>query len=187
MALETTSYIGGLVASNPPGTDAVSQGDDHIRLTKTALLNCFAGYSGAILVTGADGGAANNYTITPTTPLLAYTARMIAVFSPAAQNTGAATLNVSGLGPKDLKSVSGAVLASGDLAVGTIYAAFYNGSEFRLSAITKNYADQLAFSAALPAQPGGTDVYVLSSVGGVASWILSPKAPDYLNQSLGVI
>lgn len=187
MPLETGNFINDLVATNPPGTDPKSQGDDHLRLLKTALKNCFAGFAGAIMVSGADGGVANAYTVTPMTALLVYTNRMILVFSPVAENTGAVTLNVSGLGPKDLKSVSGAALVAGDLTVGTIYAAFYNGSEFRLSAITKNYADQLAFSSALPAQPGGTDTYVLVSIGGVSSWVLSPKAPDYLNQSLGVV
>lgn len=186
MSLETGNYIGNLVATNPPGTDPKSQGDDHLRLIKNALLNCFAGYSGAVMVTGSDGGAVNAYTVTPATALLAYSSRMILVFSPTVTNTGAATINVSGLGPKDIKSVSGAAMVAGDLAAGTIYAAFYNGSEFRLSAITKNYADQLAFSSALPAQPGGTDTYVLVSIGGVSSWVLSPKAPDYINQSLGV-
>ena len=37
MALESASYISGLVIANPPGTDAISQGDDHIRLIKTVL------------------------------------------------------------------------------------------------------------------------------------------------------
>tara|TARA_R110000824_G_scaffold194520_1_gene377177 strand:+ start:291 stop:1022 length:732 start_codon:yes stop_codon:yes gene_type:complete len=37
MALESATYISGLVAANPPGTDAISQGDDHIRLIKSVL------------------------------------------------------------------------------------------------------------------------------------------------------
>ena len=37
MALESASFISGLVAANPPGTDAISQGDDHLRLIKTVL------------------------------------------------------------------------------------------------------------------------------------------------------
>ena len=37
MALESATYISGLVAANPPGTDAISQGDDHIRLRKSVL------------------------------------------------------------------------------------------------------------------------------------------------------
>tara|TARA_R100000687_G_scaffold52345_1_gene41709 strand:+ start:37 stop:777 length:741 start_codon:yes stop_codon:yes gene_type:complete len=37
MALESASYISGLVAANPPGTDVISQGDDHLRLIKSVL------------------------------------------------------------------------------------------------------------------------------------------------------
>ena len=37
MSLESASFISGLVSANPPGTDAISQGDDHIRLIKTVL------------------------------------------------------------------------------------------------------------------------------------------------------
>jgi len=37
MALESAAFISGLVSANPPGTDAISQGDDHLRLIKTVL------------------------------------------------------------------------------------------------------------------------------------------------------
>ena len=37
MGLESATYVSGLVDANPPGTDAISQGDDHIRLIKTVL------------------------------------------------------------------------------------------------------------------------------------------------------
>ena len=37
MALESASYISGLVSTNPSGSDAISQGDDHLRLIKTVL------------------------------------------------------------------------------------------------------------------------------------------------------
>ncbi len=39
MALESASYIDGLVTTNPTGSDSISQGDDHIRLIKTVLKN----------------------------------------------------------------------------------------------------------------------------------------------------
>ena len=41
MGLESATYVSGLVDANPPGTDAISQGDDHIRLIKTVLKNTF--------------------------------------------------------------------------------------------------------------------------------------------------
>ncbi len=37
MALESASFIAGLVATNPGGSDSISQGDDHLRLIKDVL------------------------------------------------------------------------------------------------------------------------------------------------------
>ena len=48
MSLESATYIDGLVASNPPGDDPRSQGDDHLRLVKSVLKNTFPNASGAI-------------------------------------------------------------------------------------------------------------------------------------------
>ena len=39
MALESATYVDGLVITNPTGSDSISQGDDHIRLIKTVLKN----------------------------------------------------------------------------------------------------------------------------------------------------
>jgi len=41
MGLETGTYVSDLIATNPPGTDPKSQGDDHLRLIKGVLLNTF--------------------------------------------------------------------------------------------------------------------------------------------------
>lgn len=167
MGLETVNNIADLVRTNPTGSDPKSQGDDHIRNLKTALLNNVVGYPGAVAVTGVDGGAVNAYTLTPAAgTLVAYGLRMVAVFSPTVTNTGAVTLNIGGLGARNVRSVSGAALAAGDLVAGNLYAAFYNGTEFRMLGITKNYVDQLAFAASLPAQSLG----FLTSTGTVASF-----------------
>ena len=39
MALESATFISGLVNTNPNGSDSISQGDDHLRLIKTVLKN----------------------------------------------------------------------------------------------------------------------------------------------------
>lgn len=39
MALESATYISGLVDTNPSGSDSISQGDDHLRLIKSVLKN----------------------------------------------------------------------------------------------------------------------------------------------------
>jgi len=54
MALETASYISELVAANPPGTDPISQGDDHIRMIKDVLKTQFSGLVGTTAVTASE-------------------------------------------------------------------------------------------------------------------------------------
>lgn len=51
MAIETASYINDLNVSNPPGSDPVSQADDHIRLLKAALKSTFPNITGAVTAT----------------------------------------------------------------------------------------------------------------------------------------
>ena len=54
MALESTTYINGLVVTNPTGTDARSQGDDHIRLVKSAIKATFPSLTGAVSSTHTE-------------------------------------------------------------------------------------------------------------------------------------
>ena len=51
MALETTTYIDGLVATNPTSSDNVGDGDNHIRLTKNAIKLTFPAIAGAVTPT----------------------------------------------------------------------------------------------------------------------------------------
>jgi len=48
MALESASYLNGLVSTNPAATDNVSQGDDHLRLIKSVLKNSFPSVDTAV-------------------------------------------------------------------------------------------------------------------------------------------
>ena len=54
MALESASFIDGLVPSNPTSTDSVSQADDHLRLIKAALKNTFPNLTGPVNTTQAQ-------------------------------------------------------------------------------------------------------------------------------------
>lgn len=55
MSLESATYISQLIATNPVGAvDYVSQGDDHLRLVKTVLLNSFPNISGAVTATHTE-------------------------------------------------------------------------------------------------------------------------------------
>lgn len=55
MGLEVATYISGLNASNPVGvSDPKSQGDDHLRLIKSTLLNTFPNINAAVSATPAE-------------------------------------------------------------------------------------------------------------------------------------
>jgi microcystin-dependent protein len=54
VALETFNYLDSLVPANPPVSDGVVQGDDHIRGIKLALKNTFPNVTGAVTGTQAD-------------------------------------------------------------------------------------------------------------------------------------
>lgn len=186
MTIESVTNIGDLDSTKPGPADPKSEGDDHIRNLKTAVLNSFAGFAGAICVTGTDGGTANAYTLTPARALPAYGLRMEVVFSPTASSTGASTLSISGLPATPLVTVAGDPIKAGDLVAGRIYLAIYDGAQFRLAAITKNYIDQIAFSTALPPPPATTGQVFLAYENGVFSYV-SISTPDFILQSQGII
>jgi hypothetical protein len=51
MGLEVTTYVDGLVSTNPVSGDPMGQSDDHIRLLKSALKNTFPNVTGAVTAT----------------------------------------------------------------------------------------------------------------------------------------
>ena len=169
MALETGNYVGDLVITNPTASDQKSAGDDHLRLIKTALKTSFAGFTGSIILTGSDTGGVNNYALTTTPALPAYVAGMMVLFNPSATNTTTSTINISALGDKTIKTVDGAALTAGDFVAGIYHLLIYDGTDFRLIGLTKNYADNLSFSSSLPSQTGNGGKYITTD-GTTASW-----------------
>ncbi|HEY8027697.1 MAG TPA: hypothetical protein VIF60_24365 [Burkholderiaceae bacterium] len=176
MGLESVTYANDLVQANPTGGDVKSQGDDHLRNIKAALKNTIPGFLGAVAIAGPESGVANVYVVTPVTPLQSYTQNSILVLQPGNTNTGAATVNVSALGALPLQSCVGAPLAANDLIAGDYYVFVCTGTAFNLVGVTKNYADQLAFSSVVPTQPGGATQRSFNTVNGVATWSI-PRAP----------
>lgn len=59
MGLETATYIGDFVPTDPGSGDLVSQGDDHIRLVKTVLQNTFPSVEKAFYFPTASAVSAN--------------------------------------------------------------------------------------------------------------------------------
>lgn len=134
MALETGNYINDLVITNPTSNDPKSAGDDHLRLLKKTLKETLNGFTGAILVTATDTGNATAHVLTPSTALIGYTPMLCLLYLPAITNTGAVTVNVSGLGAKSIKTMYGANPTSGDIIANVPMLLMYNGTNFLLLA-----------------------------------------------------
>lgn len=130
MALESGYYINDLVIANPLTSDPKSQGDDHIRLLKTVIKETLNGFTGSILLTATDTGTAAAHVLTPTTALVGYTPMLCLLYQPLVTNTGAVTVNVSGLGAKAIKTLAGADPTAGDLVAGSPVLLVYTGTNF---------------------------------------------------------
>jgi hypothetical protein len=79
----------------------------------------------------ADTGAANALVVAVTPAPSAYTAGMQINVKVANNNTGAATINVNGLGAKSIQR-NGASLGSGALVAGQVYRLVYDGTYFQM-------------------------------------------------------
>jgi len=82
------------------------------------------------------GGGTTTYTLTPTPAVGAYVTGQEFKIKMNATNTGASTINVSGLGAKSLTKGGATALASGDLLVDAVYKIVYDGTQFQVSGIS---------------------------------------------------
>lgn len=98
----------------------------------------------------ASGGSANAYSLTPDGALAAYTLGERYSFRANFSNTGAATLNISGLGAKAIKKMTAsgkADLASGDIQSGQPVTAEYDGTDMVMVTLPANSVLPAAGSA----------------------------------------
>lgn len=109
MALESATYINGLVATNPVSTDGLAQADDHLRLIKATIKATFPNITGAVTVTQADLNAV-------TTPAFPSGTRML--FQQTAAPTGWTKDTAND--DKALRVVSGTVGSGGTNAFSTL-------------------------------------------------------------------
>jgi hypothetical protein len=84
-----------------------------------------------VYAASADG--TDDYTLTLSPAPSAYTEGMKIRFKVATANTGAATINVNGLGQVNLLRPNGSAILTGHMIVGPYYEATYDSSAFRLS------------------------------------------------------
>ena len=134
-AFQTFSTTAATNASNDPsinwanGQPAASVNDSaRAQMAREAAL--FQGISGGISL----GGSSNAYTFTSPSghALTAYPTHLLIVAKANHTNTGAATLNVDGLGTKSIVKSASTALAAGDIVSGAIYLFSYDGTNFQV-------------------------------------------------------
>lgn len=84
-----------------------------------------------VLTYPTAGGSANALTLTPAVPMTAYANRAKVTFTAAFNNSGAATLNVSGVGAKAIRTIAGGTdiaLVAGNLQAGRKYEVVYSST-----------------------------------------------------------
>ncbi len=81
-----------------------------------------------------DTGAANAYAMALTPALPAYITGLPLWFKAVNANTGAATLDINGLGPIAIKKSGAADLVSGDILAGQMVCLVYDGVNFQMPA-----------------------------------------------------
>lgn len=79
------------------------------------------------------GGSSNAYTLTPNGTYSAYAQGDTFTVEANHTNTGAATLNVSGLGAKSIRFPDNALLTGGEIVSGGVYMLVYDGSVFQIT------------------------------------------------------
>lgn len=88
-------------------------------------------FQDAGVIYSASGGSANAQTIAPSPAITAYATGQRFFVKAGLTNTGACTLNVNGLGAKNIY-MNGAALVGGEIQSGQMYMVVYDGTQFHL-------------------------------------------------------
>ncbi len=115
-------------ADIPFGGNKITNVGAGTALTDAATLTNQVNQSGAYCTVG---GTEDAIVLTPTPAWTAYVTGQMVLFLASGANTGAVTLNVSGLGPRALVKNGTTALVAGDIpAAGAVVLAVYTGSQF---------------------------------------------------------
>jgi hypothetical protein len=120
-------------------------------------LNDFTAFNNLITVTGT-----NSLIGTSVPPYTAYTTGMTVSFAPVATNTGAVTLDLDGLGAKNVNFDASTALNAGAIAVGKITTLQYDGTRFQMTnSVTTGQIPDGAITAAKLATDSVTTIKIL--------------------------
>lgn len=110
----------------------------------------------------ADSVGTDSYAITITPAITAYATGQVFTFRAGTANTGAATLNVSGLGAKTIKKQQGLDLETGDIRANQIVVVVYDGTNMQMVSDLGKVKISQDGSEIYAADSVGTDSYAVT-------------------------
>ena len=87
---------------------------------------------GGLIFQATDSGSADAYAIALSPAITAYVAGQEFTFKAGATSTGASTLNVNGVGVKNIKKKNDQAIAAGDIEANAIIKVIYDGTSFQM-------------------------------------------------------
>jgi hypothetical protein len=106
---------------------------------------------------GTDSGFANNYILTAATPYTTYQNGQLVFFVAANTNTGPSTVNINGLGPIPITTITGAPLGAGQIVSGIFSELIYFNGVFQLLSIGNTFGPSVGtFGAEIPIASAAT-------------------------------
>jgi len=121
----------------------------------------------------AAGGTGNAITLTLAPPVESYGAGLTLKFKAGANNTGATTVNVNGLGAKNIYKKSGGTvgaLAADDIVNGGTYTITYDGAQFQLEAASPSIV--LNIKQGDLSTSTGTNSAAIGGASSSSSWVM---------------
>lgn len=114
-----------------------------------------------------DSVGTDSYAITPSPAITAYAAGQVFTFKAGTANTGAATLNVNGLGAKTIKKNVSADVNTGDILANQIVLVEYDGTNMQLLSNTPNSVPTIQVFSTLTTSKGDTTTqFDITFIGG---------------------
>lgn len=183
--LDGTALLAGDIVSGTQYTFRYYSSSDNFLLVAGIAENAYYGQT---------TGSANAYVLTPATALGALKNGTRVIFEANFSNTGAATLNVSGLGAIDLNRADDTALSANDIISGTTYSAVYESSTNAWLVLTTAYSSAGAYAPTLTgvanvaASTPGTIIYVRvgNIVTGGVNFNVDPTAAGPTVTQLGI-
>jgi hypothetical protein len=131
-----------------------------------------------------DAGASDAYAITLNPAIASYVTGVHYMFKAATANTGAATININGLGAKTIKKAAGGIttdLATDDIRAGQWVLLVYDGTNMQMLSLLGNSPSASGFSSSTKADvldaaffaqdAGGSDSYAITLTPAITAYV----------------